>query len=86
MNEIQRLAYQLEDKRCPRDVWKMHLKALQFAVNFKDLFNEPVNTSLRKMFGAPFHSLITHLPEQFRLGSTRSIIAEGAGRMFHTLK
>ena len=44
----------------------MHLAALVFAVHFKKLFKEQVYNSVRKMFGAPFHNLIAHLPEQLR--------------------
>ena len=79
---IQSLAYQTADKRCPRDILRMYVATYRFSMRFSEIFKSPKNLSVRKMFGTPYHSLVKHFPELYRLVSLRSVVAEAAERLF----
>lgn len=57
-----------------------------FSLNYTRLFNDPVKHTERKMFGGPYHSVVKHMPEQYRMVSLRSTVAEAAERMFSELR
>lgn len=84
LTELQRLAYQLASKRSTKDVLRAHLMALQFAVNYSDIFKD--TDKKRLVFGTPYHSVVCHFAESLRLMSLRSIVTEAAERMFHELR
>ncbi len=84
--EIQKLAYQLDSERCPRNVLRFHLKSLTFAASFSELFLEPNHNTTRGSFGMPYHSVVSHMAELYRIVSLRSIVTETSERIFHTLR
>lgn len=86
LTELQRLAYQTSDKRTTRDVLRFHLQALLFSVVYTELFKEPKKVSKRAMFGAPYHSIVCHMPQLYRIVSLRSIVTESSERIFSELK
>lgn len=83
---IQRYAYQLEKDRTPRGILHLHLTVLKFVVEFSTLFKKPKKLKKRKMFGTPYHSLVSHLPLLYRYISLRSVVAEQDERMFSDLR
>lgn len=84
--EIQRLAYQTADQRIAGGALKFHLQALIFSVTYTEIFKEPKANSVRAMFGAPYHSIVCHMPQLYRIVSLRSIVTETSERIFHELK
>ena len=86
LTELQRLAYQTQEDRTCRDALRFHLNALVFSVLYTELFASPKNKSLRAMFGAPYHSIVCHMPQLYRIISLRSIVTETSERIFHELK
>jgi len=87
LTELERLAYQPSEGRCPRDILRMHLQALVFATGYHELFTPLKRPSKeRKVFGAPFHAVVNHFPELYRMCSLRSVVAEASERCFHKLR
>ena len=82
--EIQRLAYQPDDKRCSRDVLHFYLKATTFLTGYCEMFppNNLKKIKTRAMYGNPFHSLVAHMADMYRIVSLRSIVTEGCERTF----
>ena len=85
LTEIQRLAYQLEDQRCSRDLLHMTLMTLRFSTAYTSIFSG-AKSSTRRIFGTPYHSVVAHMPETYRLISLRSLVAEASERLFHELR
>ena len=84
--ELQRLAYQTQDERNSKDALRFHLSALVFATLYTEIFKQPKKKSPRAMFGAPYHSIVCHMPKLYRIVSLRSIVTETSERIFHELK
>ena len=82
--EVQRLAYQPDHKRCSRDVPHFYLQATTFSTGYCETFpsNDLKKIKTRAMYGNPFHSLIAHMADLYRIVSLRSINTEGRGRTF----
>ena len=81
---IQRLAYQPDDKRCSRDVLHFYLQATTFSTGYCETFpsNDLKKIKTRAMYGNPFHSLIAHMADLYRIISLRSINTEERGRTY----
>lgn len=86
LTELQRLAYQTAEKRMTKDVLRFHLQALLFSVVYTEIFRNPKRVSKRAMFGAPYHSIVCHMPQLLRIVSLRSIVTESSERIFSDLK
>lgn len=88
--EIQRLAYQQEELRCSKDVLHFYLCCLKFVVGWSNLFPpaklSKKRVSTRAMYGNPYHSIVAHMADLFRIVSLRSIVAEGNERFFQTIR
>lgn len=83
LTEIQRLAYLPAQQKSPKDILRMHLKALVFGCLHCQIFKKFKSSSV---FGAPFHCLVAHFPDTFRLVSLSSIVAEASEREFNQLR
>ena len=79
---VQEVAYQPAAHRCPRDILRLYCATYRFAMAYSEVFQSPKKLSLRKMFGTPYHSLVKHFPDLYRLISLRSVVAEAAERLF----
>ena len=44
---------------------RFHLGALVFATLYKEIFKRPKRKSPRDMFGAPYHSIVCHIPKLY---------------------
>ena len=86
--EIQRLAYQQDDERCSRDALHFYLTVLKLVVEYHHLFPPAMlkKVSKKAMYGNPYHSIVSHMPELYRIISLRSIVAEGCERMFKSIR
>jgi hypothetical protein len=86
LTEIQRMAYQTASKRTSSDMLHYHVVTYQFGRLYSQIFANPEKLSVRKMFGAPFHCVVKHMPELYRCVSLRSIVAEASERVFHDIR
>ena len=84
--ELQKIAYAEECERSPRTVLRAYNQSFIFALLYMKLFNKPIKSRERAMFGMPFHALSHHLPDMIRLVNGRSIVAESAERHFGKLR
>ena len=84
--EIQELAYQCEEERCERNLLHFHLTALKFAANYHSLFKNICSEKKRKIFGAPFHSVVNHMPVMYGFISLLTVAAESEERMFNAIR
>lgn len=84
--EIQHMAYAPESARTERLILRAHTKCFIFGIHYIKLFKNPRKNSPRSMFGMPFHTVVTHLPETLRLISGQSILAENAERHFNSFR
>ena len=82
------MAYDLENERTEAMVLHFQLKALEFSSGYTNLFSEPRNpsVSLRKLFGSPYHSVVSHMPVMYRYICLRSVAAEAEERQFCRLR
>lgn len=86
LSEVQRLAYQQAEHRTLQNVLRLHIAAFLFGRHFCKVFAEPKKLTRRRLFGCPFHSIVTHFAEFYRLVSLRSIMAETSERLFHEVR
>ena len=84
--EIQKIAYSLESARSPKSILRCLNLCFIFGILSIEIFEHPVKTTRRSLFGMPFHSLVNHLPVQLRLVNGRSIVAEQAERHFNKMR
>lgn len=86
LSELQRLAYQPSEKRCSRDALRAHLLALKFSQAYLTLFCHPAKLTKRRIFGAPFHSIVSHLAELYELVAPSQLNAEAEERIFSEMR
>lgn len=85
--EIQELAYQRDCDRSQGNVLHFYLKCLEFSIGYTAIFSQlPESLSPRKIFGAPYHAIVSHMPTMYRYISLKSIAAEAEERQFNTLR
>lgn len=60
--------------------------ALKFGVSYMDLFEDQIKLTARKIFGAPFHAVINHLPELYEIIAPSQLNAEADERVFSDIR
>lgn len=86
LTDIISIAYSPESKRSPRQILRLFNACFKFGVLAKVIFGSPKKMSARKFFGSHFHSIITHLPEIYRVFNTRTILTEQEERAFGDIR
>ena len=76
------MAYQSEINRVERDILHFFLVSLKFAVGYSKLLPSVEKKKKRKIFGTPYHSIVSHMPVMYRFMSLLSVAAEAEERMF----
>lgn len=84
--DIQELAYQEEKDRCQRDALRFSLAALRFAAGYTGLFENIDKKKRRRVFNAPYHAVVSHMPVMYRVISLVSVAAEAEERMFTDIR
>lgn len=87
MSEIQELLYQSDNSRSSQTILRLYLTLFKHSILIHKHIENPLKSlTERKFFGAYYHSLFCHSPEQYRLISGRTANAEKEESTFNFLK
>ena len=84
--EIINIAYSSEEKRSPKQILRLYNLTFLFGSLTKSVIGTPVKLTSRRLYGNHFHSIVTHLPEIYRIINTKSILTEQKERSFGSLR
>ena len=85
---IQEMAYHRDCDRSDANILHFYLKSLEFAALYTKLFQDLVNpsASTRKVFGGPYHSVVSHMATMYRYVSLKTVAVEAEESQFHDVR
>ncbi|XP_078684908.1 uncharacterized protein LOC144918223 [Branchiostoma floridae x Branchiostoma belcheri] len=84
--EIQRLCYLPAEKRCQREILRLHNQSFIHAMCMRQVIPKPKKLTARCLYGIYFHTLTTHAPTVFRIVALSSAHTESEERVFNQLR
>ncbi|XP_066298089.1 uncharacterized protein [Branchiostoma lanceolatum] len=84
--EIQRVSYLPAEKRCPREILRLHNQAFLHAVRLRQVIAKPKKLTPRALYGNYFHALTCHSPMVYRIIALSSTYTESEERVFNQLR
>mgnify|MGYP001791119423 CR=1 FL=1 len=84
LTEMQMFAYMDEHYRSSKAILRFTLQSVVFVIYYMEIFDTKSlkSTSPRGMYGAPYHSVVCHMPMMFRYISLRSVNSEASEHTF----
>ncbi|XP_078621301.1 uncharacterized protein LOC144887775 [Branchiostoma floridae x Branchiostoma japonicum] len=84
--EIQRICYLPAEKRCQREILRLHNQSFIHAICLHQVIPKPKKLTARVLYGIYFHSLTTHAPTILRIVALSSTHTESEERIFNQLR
>ncbi|XP_078657130.1 uncharacterized protein LOC144903155 [Branchiostoma floridae x Branchiostoma belcheri] len=84
--EIQRLCYLPAERRCQREILRLHNQAFLHAVRLRQVIPKPKKLTSRALYGSYFHALTCHSPLVNRIVALSSTHTESEERVFNQLR